>query len=148
MVIRILLKQATKLMDKIHPRLKTAFEQRELPEIEELIIIFKEYSLTISNVFVTLDALDDCENQYFHRILELIRNLNDSGIRVYATAREHYKAEIDRYFPFILHLQIEAQVEDIENYLTQELKLQNTDEPDPEFEKEIVNIIANGVHGM
>jgi hypothetical protein len=45
-------------------------------------------------------------------------------------------------------LKIEAQNEDVKMYLTQELELQNTDEPDPEFEKEIVDVIADGVHGM
>lgn len=150
MVVRILLKQAAKSIDKIHPLLKTAFEQKELPGFEELILIFKEYSLTISNMFVIFDALDECENQYFRRILKLIRDLNDSGIRVYATAREHYRTEIERHFqtPLILHVQIEAQVEDVKKYLTQELELQNTDEPDPQFEEEIVNVIADGVHGM
>jgi hypothetical protein len=95
-VARILLKQAAKLTDKIHPRLKTAFEQRELPGFEELIVIFKEYAFTTSNLVLIFDALDECENQYFRRILKLIRNFNDSGIRVYATAREHCKEEIDR----------------------------------------------------
>jgi hypothetical protein len=45
-------------------------------------------------------------------------------------------------------LKIEAQNEDVKMYLTQELELQNTDEPDPVFEKEIVDVIADGVHGM
>jgi KAP family P-loop domain len=149
MVACILLKQAAKLMDKIHHRLKTAFEEKELPTFEQLLEILKEYSGTTSRIFVLFDALDECENQYFRRILELIRNLNDSGIRVYATTREHYKAQIDRYFqttPF--HLEIEAQDNDVKNYLTQELNLRNTDEPDPEFEKEIVDVIATGVNGM
>jgi hypothetical protein len=152
MIARILLKQAATLMDDIHPRLKTAFKQRKLPAFEELIIMFKEYSFAISNIFVIFDALDECEDEYFRRILRLIRNLNDSGIRVYATAREHCKEEIDRHFqtliPLILHMKIEARVEDVKKYLTQDLELRNTDEPDPEFEKEIVDVIANGVHGM
>jgi hypothetical protein len=138
-------------MDKIHPRLRAAFEQKELPGIEGLIAIFREYSIEFSrttSMFVILDTLDESENQYFRRVLDLIQ-LNDSGIRVYATARENYEAEIDRYFQSrLLHVKIEAQVEDIKNYLTQELALRNTDPPDPGFEKEIVDVIADGSDGM
>jgi hypothetical protein len=149
MVARILLKQAAKLMNKIHPRLRKAFEKREFPRFDELIAIFTEssieFSRTTSNIFVMFDALDECEKQHFGQIIQLIQNLNKSGIRVYATARPHCEAFIDLQTE---SLQIEARVEDVEIYLAEELERRKTDVPDPEFRREIVNKIAPGVDGM
>ena len=149
MVVRILLKQAAKLMNKIHPRLRNAFEKREFPRFDELVAIFTESSIefcrTTSNIFVMFDALDECEKQHFGQIIQLIQNLNNSGIRVYATARPHCAVLLDIQTE---PLQIEAHVEDVKRYIAQELERRKTDVPEPDFRKEIVNEIAPGVDGM
>jgi hypothetical protein len=149
MVARILLKQAAKLMNKIHPRLRNAFEKREFPRFDELVAIFTkssiEFARTTSNIFVMFDALDECEKQHFGQIIQLIQDLNKSGIRVYATARPHCEAFIDiQTEPY----QIEADVEDVKRYLEQELQRRKTDVSDFEFRREIVDKIADGVDGM
>lgn len=129
--------------------MKTAFEKNELPQFDELITIFKEYSLEFSHstteIIVMFDGLDECERQYFRQIIHLIQELNDSGIRVYATFREHYEALIYHQLQ-TQPLQIEADIEDVQNYLSQELE--QRDVPDSGFREVIVNEIANGVHGM
>ena len=152
MVARILLKQAVKLLDKIHPELKTAFDKKEFPGFTKLIEIFKGYSIEFSRatsrcMIVMFDALDECEKQHFGQIIKLLQNLTDSGVRVYATAREHCEASICDWFQ-IKPLHVEAQLEDVRKYLTEELERRETDVQDLEFRKEIVNEIANGVHGM
>jgi hypothetical protein len=152
MIARILLKQAVKLLDKIHPELEAAFDKRLLPGFKKLIEIFKGYNIEFSRttsrcMFVMFDALDECENQHFGQIVKLLQDLTHSGVRVYATAREHCEASICARFQ-IEPLRIEAQVEDVRKYLTEELERRETDVPDLEFRKEIVNKISNGVHGM
>jgi hypothetical protein len=152
MVARILLKQAVKLADKIHPKLRTAFEKKDLPGFTKLIEMFEEYSIEFSRttsryIIVLFDALDECGKPYFGQIIKLLQALTDSGVRVYSTAREHYEASICDWFQ-IEPLRVEARVEDVRKYLTEELEQHETDVPDLEFRKEIVNEIANGVDGM
>lgn len=106
-----------------------------------------EFSRSTSGIVVMFDALDECEKQHFGQIIDLIQNLNDSGIRVYATAREHRETIIYRQLK-PQQLEIKANVEDVKKYLTQELERRKVDVPEDDFRKEIVNEIADGVQGM
>jgi hypothetical protein len=149
MVARILVKQAAKWVDRVDVQLSQAFKKKDVPQFDELIEILKNYGTEfsrISNMFVMFDALDECDEKYFGQIVKLIQNLNQDGIRVYATAREHRE---DAFYQLqSQHLKIEADIQDVEKYLVQELEQRKTDVPDPEFRQEIVKEIAQGVDGM
>jgi hypothetical protein len=95
-------------------------------------------------MFVMFDALDECDEKHFGQMVKLIRNLNDSKIRVYVTAREHCEGELYQLQP--RPLKIEADIEDVERYLVQELEQSNVS--DSEFRKEIITEIAQRVDGM
>lgn len=146
MVAQILVKQAVERVDRVNVQLSQAFEKNDPLQFEKLIQILKEYSTEFSrksNMFVIFDALDECQN--FAAMVQLIQNLTEFGIRVYATARDYYEDYLRRLHT--LPLRIEADIQDVEKYLVQELQLHALD-IDSTFRKEIVNEIAPKVDGM
>jgi hypothetical protein len=151
MVARILVKQAANWVVQVSTPLSQAKQKNELPQFDKLIEILKDYSIelprkTQSNMVVMFDALDECDERYFGQMVKLIRNLNKLGIRVYATAREHCDYALSQLEA--KRLKIQAKVDDVEEYLFETLKERETDRTDPEFRKEIVNVIAQGIDGM
>jgi hypothetical protein len=145
-VAQILVKQAVERVDRVNPQLSQAFENKDPLQFETLIQILKEYSTEFSrtsNMFVIFDALDECQS--FGSMLKLIQNLTEFGIRVYATARDHYENSLRQLQT--QPLKIEADIQDVENYLVQELE-QNAMDIDSTFRKEIVHEIAPKVDGM
>lgn len=149
MIARILVKQAAKWVDQVDVQLSEAFKKDEILQFDKLIEILKTYGVEFSrksNMVVMFDALDECDPEHFGQMVDLIQNLNHSGIRVYATAREHCENALSQLQSRLL--KIEADIQDVEMYLVQELERRKTDVPDPKFRKEIVNKIVQDIDGM
>jgi hypothetical protein len=150
MIVSILLKQAAKWMPDVHPQLRAAFEKEDVPTIDVLLKIFEEYNIEISrksSMFVMFDALDECNKEHFGRIVKLIQNFNASGIRVYVTARQHRDHWMCQEFQ-IQPLIIEADINDVKNYLMQELEERKPPDVNCEFMEEIVDEITREIDGM
>lgn len=151
MVARIPVKQAAKRVNQVSTPLSQAKQKNELHQFNKLIEILEDYNIhfsreTRSKMVVMFDALDDCDERYFRQMVKLIRNLNKLGIRAYATAREHCDYELSQLEA--KRLKIQAKVDDVEKYLFETLEERETERTDPEFRKEIINVIAEGVDGM
>jgi hypothetical protein len=144
MVARILVKQAAKRVDRVSTRLSKAKEIDEVPRLDQLIEILKDYSTELSNMVVMFDALDEYDE--FAEIVELIQKLNQFGIRVYATARDYLAPTLSQLQA--KRLTIKANVQDVEKYLVHVLGKRTTRVPDPKFRAEIVATVARGIDGM
>lgn len=122
-----------------------------LPSWKELMIIFRDICSKSSEVFLILDALDECdENTNREPILELIEFLIDSRARVLVTSRP-YPWDIKETFADYPQIQIEAADSDIRAFLCE--KISNSKRSsrcfiDETLSEEIVQSITRKSHGM
>lgn len=148
MIARILVKQAAEKADRVNNQLIKILSRDGTLLFNPLVDILKNYNEIIarqSAMLVMFDGLDECNDEYFEEIVELIQNLKDSGIRVYATARDYSENVLCRLQsqPLI----IEADIKDVEQYLIGRLERRKM-VVTPEFREEIVKEITPGIDGM
>ena len=80
-------------------------------------------SQQFSLVFVFLDGLDECTDAQQNDVIGLIRQLRDSGIRVFLTSRPDTVHRVKKLQPFEL-LPITADDKDIGIYLNLKLDVE------------------------
>ena len=85
---------------------------------------------SLPQVFICIDALDECLPKNLPELLESLRDIIQqiSSTRIFLTARSHVKENIQRYFAKAVVLPISPNMEDIRNYL--EMRLDRDVEPE------------------
>jgi len=104
-----------------------------------------------SQVFICLDALDECLPKNLSVLLEALRETirECPRTKIFLTGRPYVKENIYRYFSKVVVIPIKPNTGDIKNYL--EMRLDRDDEPevmDDNLRADIVRIIPEKMSDM
>ena len=97
---------------------KEAGNPPKFNDIVNLIISFLKY---YASIFVFFDALDESTEEQKDKMLDLIKRLCDSGMRVFLTSQTHLKSRVERLCT-IRTYEIKAQKNDLEMFIGEELR--------------------------
>jgi len=130
--------------------LREAFQkgQREFggrgPRLVNLIRMLKKAISSLPQVFICLDALDECLQKYLPELLESLGDIVQEcpRARIFLTGRPHIRGDIQKYFPSVVVIPISSSPGDIRNYV--EMRLKRDDEPEA-MNKELRNDILRAI---
>jgi len=152
--MRSLLKQLLRIFNHLPIEVESVYEKRHQPgEILSLDVASRNFSTVseeIRNVYICLDALDECTDSTRHELLSVLKTL-PSTVRLFMTSRRGVKAAVQRYFERMAFLEIKADEDDIRQFLTQRIAQDKRDTPDlmdTEFEEEIISKISKSAGGL
>jgi len=119
-----------------------------LPDIVQML---KQAVATLPQVFICIDALDECLPKHLLEILGSVKDIlaESPRTRMFASGRPQLKGEIIRYFPTGVVVPISPKTNDIKRYL--ENKLEMDTEPDAMSDglrADILRIIPQRISGM
>lgn len=154
---RSLIRQLAVMSNKVYARLKAAYEEERkqlhgssprkwVPDLRTLLQEF-------GNVYIVVDALDECAENNQDAVLEFMAGLQSSGANVLVTSRDHlYEIIMHSKLADLQRINIRGATEDIARYVEARL-----DEPKrltrvigtrPSLRTEIVTAITNSCQGM
>ena len=131
--------------------IREAFQEGRRPLLADLKRILRIAIASLPQVFICIDALDECLPKNLPELLESLRDivLESSGTRIFLTGRHHVKEAIQRYFTKVVVIPVSPNEGDIRNYL--EMKLDRDDEPeamDSDLRADIVRVIVEKMSDM
>ena len=105
----------------------------------------------LPQVFICIDALDECLPKHLPELLESLRDVvrESPKTRVFLTGRPYIRGAIQRYFTRAVVIPISPNTDDIKNYL--EMRLDRDEDPeamDNELRMDIVEGILNKMSDM
>ena len=100
------------------------------PRLADLMGMLKTTIASLPQVFICIDALDECLPKHLPELLESLRDITRESpqTRIFLTGRPHVKEDIQRYFPKAVVMPISPNLDDIRNYL--EMRLDRDPEPE------------------
>ena len=106
---------------------------------------------SLSQVFICIDALDECLPKHLPKLLESLRYIVQESpmTRIFLTGRPHVAGAIQRYFTKTVVIPINPNRDDIRNYLA--MKLDEDDDPeamDGDLRAEILKVILDKMSDM
>ena len=106
---------------------------------------------SLPQVFICIDALDECLPKHLPQLLESLRDIvrESPRTRIFLTGRPHVGGAIQRYFIKAVVIPVSPNTDDIKNYL--EMKLDRDDEPeaiDNDLRADIVKVILDKMSDM
>ena len=106
---------------------------------------------SLRQVFICIDALDECLPKNLPGLLESLRDIvrEFPRTRIFLTGRSHVKEAIQRYFAKAVLLPVSPNTKDIKNYL--KMRLDRDDDPeamDNDLRADIVNSILEKMSDM
>ena len=144
--------------NKIPPSLKELFDeyvsfcssnpsqQPRKPDIYTLVDVFINCSKEYPPVFVMLDAFDECSFALRGKVISLLTQFHDSGMRIYITTRPYLLEDLTTGpFNGASTMKITANPEDVESYIRERLRNPYCDEC---LMTEIVKTVTSGIDGM
>ena len=119
--------------------------------LADLVRMLKVAIASLPQVFICIDALDECLPKNLPEFLGSLRDITQESrsTRIFLTGRPHVKESIQRYFAKIVVIPINPNTEDIRNFL--EMRLEKDDEPDAmnnELRADIVRVILDKMSDM
>ena len=121
------------------------------PRLAELMGILGTTIASLPQVFICLDALDECLPKYLPELLESLRNIlrESPRTRIFLTGRPHVAEDVKRYFPKAVVVPISPNPDDIRNYV--EMRLDRDTEPEAmskDLRADIVRVIREKISDM
>lgn len=115
-LLRQLARQKPFILDNLASLHKRHSSSNTRPTITKLLKELQSTSSSFTNVFIIIDALDECseENGSREGLLERLRALPEN-VHLMFTSRPHIR--IDRSFPDMQELEIIANTEDVQTYI-------------------------------
>ena len=100
------------------------------PELPDLMRMLKVIIASLPQVFIRLDALDECLPKHLPELLGLLRDMvrESPKLRIFLTGRPHVTGDIQRYFAKAVVIPISPNGDDIRSYL--EMRLGRDIEPE------------------
>ena len=119
--------------------------------LADLMRMLRTAIASLPQVFICIDALDECLPKNLPEFLESLREIvrESPKTRIFLTGRPHVEGAILRYFAKAVVILISPNTDDIRNYLA--MKLDRDDEPeamDNDLREDIVNVILNKMSDM
>ena len=119
--------------------------------LAELMGMLKTTIASLPQVFICLDALDECLPKYLPELLESLRDIlrESPRTKVFLTGRPHVAEDVKRYFPKAVVIPISPNPDDIRNYV--EMKLDRDTEPEAmnkDLRADIVRVILEKISDM
>lgn len=99
----------TELYEKLEPK-----QQR--PKSEGLYLALLATIKSFGQVFIVLDALDECSRQHRNGLLPLFHQMERDGINLFLTSR-HHPEDIQNSFCNSAKVEIRAKDDDLETYI-------------------------------
>ena len=129
---------------------KAEFGGRGL-RLADLMGMLKIAIASLSQVFICIDALDECLPKYLPDLLKCLRDIvrESPSTRIFLTGRPHVGDDVRRYFTSAVVMPITPNTDDIRNYL--EMRLDKDDEPDAmnnHLREDIVRVILDKISDM
>ena len=117
----------------------------------DLIGMLKIAIALLPQVFICLDALDECLPKHLPELLKSLRGIvrESPRTRIFLTGRPHVGEDIQRYFSKIIVIPISSSTDDIRNYV--EMRLDSDIEPEAMNEglrADIVRVIEEKISDM
>ena len=119
-----------------------------LPDMMQML---KQAVVTLPQVFICIDALDECLPQH---LLELLMSLKEilpesRRMRIFFTGRPQVGAEITKHFTGSVTVPISPKIHDIERYLEKKLEMDSeSDAMSVSLRADILRIIPQRISGM
>jgi len=119
-----------------------------LPDMAQML---KRVVATLPQVFISIDALDECLPKHLLELLGSLRDILQESprMRIFATGRPQVEADITRYFAAVVIVPISPNTRDIKRYLENKLEM----DPEPEamsdtLRADILRIIPERISKM
>ena len=129
---------------------KTEFGGRGL-RLVDLMGMLRTVIASLSQVFICVDALDECLLKCLPELLESLRDIvrDSPSTRIFLTGRPHVQEDIQRYFTKVVVIPISPNADGIRNYV--EMRLDEDPEPEAmtdELRADIVRVILEKISDM
>ena len=100
------------------------------PRLRDLMRMLRIAITSLPQVFICIDALDECLPKQLPQLLESLRDITRESpqTRIFLTGRPHAKEDVQRYFPKAVVIPVSPNMDDIRNYL--EMRLDRDPEPE------------------
>jgi len=100
------------------------------PLLVDLMQMLRTTIVSLPQVFICIDGLDECLREHLPDLLQSLRDLvrESPGTRILLTGRPHDGAAIQRYFGEVITIPIGLNPDEIRNYL--DMRLDGDGEPD------------------
>lgn len=130
-------------------KLKQIRQQGSKAEIDDIFSLMKLSLDLLDCAFICIDALDELEGKTRIGLVEKLKELNTGAVRLFFTSRHHIQNEIGKYFTKQSKADINADPDDIRQYLKQEIAA-DTDEDamDEVLQEEIIAAVVGRSKGM
>ena len=117
----------------------------------DLMGMLKTAIASLRQVFICIDALDECLPRHLPELLKSLRDIvrESLTIRIFLTGRPHVKEDIQRYFTKAAAMPISPNTDDIRNYLEMRLDGDTDQEAmSDDLRADIVRIILEKISDM
>ena len=119
--------------------------------LADLMAMLRTTIASLRQVFICIDALDECLPKQLPELLESLRDIvRDSPMtRIFLTGRPHVREDIQRYFAKLVVIPISPNTDDIRNYL--EMRLDRDAEPEAmnnDLREDIIRIVLERISDM
>ena len=100
------------------------------PRLADLTRMLKTAIVSLPQVFICIDGLDECLPKVLPKLLESLSEIvrGSPTTRIYLTGRPHVTEAIQRYFTMAVAIPISPNQSDIRNYL--EMRIDRDDKPE------------------
>ena len=121
------------------------------PRLADLMGMLKIAIASLPQVFICLDALDECLPRHLPELLESLRDIAQESprTRIFLTGRPYVREDVLRYFTKAIVIPISPNSDDIRNYV--EMRLNRDDEPEAmsnDLRADIVRVILEKISDM
>lgn len=145
-----LLKQLASQLKDVPPCLKTLYQtyKRETPRPDQskLLEFFVECAKAYPEVYVFLDAFDECDPKLRKDVVSIVKRLHEAKINVYVTTQPGGLEELAMQgLNDAIKAEIKAKEPDVRTYVMSRLP---KDGIETTLQKDIINTISSGVDGM
>ena len=117
----------------------------------DLVEILKTTTASLPEVFICIDALDECHSGNRRKLLESLGKISQASptTRVFLSGRPHIQNEVERYFAEAIVIPVIPTAEDIALYLKLRLDRDTTpDAMDDNLRAEIMTVIPRKISQM
>ena len=136
---------------------RTAFQKAKLElggrglRLPDMVQMLKRAIATLPQVFICIDALDECLPKNLLELLEQLKDILQESprTRIFVTGRPHVEAEISRYFTTGVIVPVSPSTHEIKRYLERKLEMDTMrDEMSDALRADILRIIPERISEM